>query len=227
MVVYSEEVTMSEKSKGLLIGGGVIIIGLLALITNLNLITFGTKIFWIIIFAGAGFLLASIYYRDASKWGVLIPAGILWAIALTIGLTIIPGVSGEIFWTVLLFGFGLSFICIYIKFKEQWWAIIPGGVLITIAAMTFLVEMRWLDGEYWMFIFFLGLGLTFGFLYLVRDKENKLFWAQYPAAALLLISFLNLLFTDGSLIAGILFPAALILLGIVILIRALTASKSS
>ena len=64
---------------------------------------------------------------------MLIPAGILWTIALTIGLTILPGVSSDIFWAVLLFGIGFSFIYIYIKEKKQWWAILPGGTLLTLS----------------------------------------------------------------------------------------------
>ena len=217
---------MGNKSKGILIGGGIILIGFLALISNLNIISFGTRLFWIIIFAGSGFALFTVFQRDTSKWGVLIPVGLLWVIALSIGISIIPGASGDIFWSVLILGFGLTFIFIYVKQKNQWWAIIPGGVFITIACMAFIEDFRLLDAEFRMFTFFLGIGLTFGFLYLIRDEENKLQWAKYPAVCLLILSFLNLFLIEGSLFADLLFPISLILVGGIILIKALMPSKS-
>lgn len=212
---------MDRRTKGLTIGAGIILIGALALLANLTIISFGAELFWIVICAGLGTYFWILYKRDTAKWGLLIPAGILWVIALTIGLTIIPGVSANVAWSVFLLGFGCAFISIYVRDKKQWWGIIPGGVFVTFACMTFFAETRWLDANYTMFLFYFGLGLTFGFLYLVRDEENLLGWAQYPAACLLLLSFLYLLLTDDSVVARVLFPLSLIALGCVIVLRSI------
>ena len=62
-------------------------------------------------------------------------------------------------------------------------------------------------------IFFLGLGSTFGFLYVIRNEKNKLDWAKVPALCLVAFSGFLFLVTSVSLITDMFFPIVLILLG--------------
>ena len=78
-----------------------------------------------------------------------------------------------------------------------------------------------------VFIFFFGVGLTFGFLYLIKDEENKLRWAQYPAIFLLLFSFFLLLVSEEGLLADMALPVALILLGAIVAIKALAGKAAT
>jgi hypothetical protein len=218
---------MNGKTRGLLIGGVIIAVGLLALVTNLGIISFGTELFWAVIFGGAGFALWSVYRRDSNQWWALIPAGILWVIAATIILTAIPRVSGDVVGVVLLWGIGISFIAVYAHQNRHWWSVILGGIFLTLGWVAFVGETRWLNDNYQVFIFFFGIGLTFGFLYLIKDEENKLRWAQYPAIVLLLLSFFLLLVSEDSLLAEISLPAALIVLGAILVVKSLVGKTAS
>jgi hypothetical protein len=80
-------------------------------------------------------------------------------------------------------GLGLGFWAIYFSGRERWWAIIPGGVLLTLGATSALSEVyNIMDSGG---IFFFGLGLTFLLVALLA----KMKWAYIPAAVLLLLGF--------------------------------------
>ena len=74
-------------------------------------------------------------------------------------------------------------------------------------------------------IFFLGVGLTFMFLYMIRNAENKLEWAKWPGGILLGFSVFvylqNVDWMDGDFI----FPAILILVGGFLIVRASIRKK--
>jgi hypothetical protein len=109
---------------------------------------------------------------------------------------------------------GLSFFIIFITGRhERWWAIIPGGVLLTLASVT-LVSDQFGDGMAAGGIFFLGLAVTFLVVYLVMRMK----WALWPAGALgLMGSFLML---GAGNLASFVFPALLIIVGGFLVFRA-------
>jgi hypothetical protein len=77
----------------------------------------------------------------------------------------------------------VGFWAVYFRQPSQWWAIIPGGVLITLgltSALTEAFNITETGG-----VFFVGLGLTFLLVALLA----KMKWAFIPAAVLLLLGF--------------------------------------
>ena len=216
---------MSEKTRGMVIGGAIIIIGIFALISNLHIVTFASELFWALIFTGGAIAFWSVYYRDKKQWWALIPAGFLIMIAITIILNIIPGVSSDIIGAIFLWGLGLAFISVYVIKHTHWWAIIPGGILTTLGFIVFINQIFWVHGEFQSFVLFFGIGLTFGFLYLIKNDENKLGWAKFPAAALILFSFFLLLVSDDTILSDILFPIGIIGLGLIIVINTIRRSS--
>jgi hypothetical protein len=72
---------------------------------------------------------------------------------------------------------------VYFRQPDHWWAIIPGGVLLTLGFASALSEAFAIveTGG----VFFVGLGLTFLFVALLA----KMKWAYIPATVLLMLGF--------------------------------------
>lgn len=202
-----------------------IVAGLIFLLDNLNLLEMGDAV-WMVIFAvaAAGFL--SVFIQDRHHWWSLIPGMTLLSIAVVILLDFVfPQGSDDWGGVIVLLGIALSFLTIYLNDREQWWAIIPMGVMFTIT-LVFLLErisaISQMSGGFEVGgIFFIGLGLTFALLGILpgsatRSRE-QMRWAFIPAV---------ILFTVGMLVLGAwasllnyIWPLALILLGLFFILR--------
>jgi len=106
--------------------------------------------------------------------------------------------------------------------RDFWWAVIPGGTLVTLAVVAALGEV--IPGEAVGGIFFLGLAATFGLVYLLPTPQGRMKWAWVPALVLGIMGLL-LIVTLGGWI-NILWPIALILVGGYVLYRAFVARRS-
>jgi peptidoglycan/LPS O-acetylase OafA/YrhL len=93
--------------------------------------------------------------------------------------------------------------------------VIPGGVLLTLAGVFLLPE----DDRFVGVLFFLGLALTFGLVYLLPKPAGRLTWALYPAGVLVLVAILILL--GATNLTNFILPLALLILGGRVLYRAL------
>lgn len=120
------------------------------------------------------------------------------------------GAGGPIFLALL----SAVFLAVFVNDRKRWWAVIPGGILATLALVDWVeltvprLETGWL--------FFLGVAATFGFLYLRPDGGARKRWAVWPAGVAVGIALLDLLETaSGSVIA----PLALIGLGVFLFTR--------
>src|SRR5690554_6840515 len=114
------------------------------------------------------------------------------------------GAGGPIFLALLSAGF----LALFATNRKRWWAVIPGGVLATLALVDWaeLAAPRMETG----WLFFLGVAATFGFLYLRPDGGARQRWAVWPAVAGVALAVLDFVSTSvGSLLA----PIALIGLG--------------
>jgi hypothetical protein len=151
------------------------------------------------LFAGgmgvAGFYLVRQYQKNRqSLW-----ASIVGFTFLGLALASVTGaMSGFYFFAMIATGF----LSIYKKEPRQWWAVIPGGVLLTLATVAGSEALfpRWDAAP----LFFAGLAATFGYLY----KYGKP-WAIFPAAALAIVAFLNLSFSGGWIVPTLLIGAGI------------------
>lgn len=191
----------------LILGGG------LFLLQNLNVLHVG-NLFWVIVFGLIGLYILSIYFTNRANWWALIP-GIIFidlAFIVAVGL-ILPGDDNAWIGSLFLAGIGLAFWAVYLNNRSFWWAIIPGGVLFTLAIVAGISDASpGLDSGG---IFFLGLGATFALVALLPAGEGgqsrSLRWALIPALALVVMGLL-LSAASVSLINYI-WPALLILGG--------------
>jgi hypothetical protein len=203
----------------LLWGGLLVVGGVLFLLQNLGFFRFG-DLFWGVLLGFGGLFFISWFVQDRQNWWALIPGLALISVAATIALDVFaPNVAEDWGGGVVLGGIGLSFWLIYLVERRFWWAIIPGGVLVTLAAMVGLENTMGGDGA--VGIFFMGMGLTFALVALLPHdgQQGSLAWAWIPAGILLVMGFLFLA-AAGEMLAYI-WPVALIVVGGGMMFRAL------
>jgi hypothetical protein len=199
--------------------GLVLIIGGVLLLLDTFGIFKGGALLWTILSAIVGVLFLSVYITNHIHWWALIPGVIFLAIAALIGSTsFLPGFStSSLPGTVILGGIGLSFLLVYLVEHKNWWAIIPAGVMGTLAVVAALDPVT--TGDVSGGIFLLGLGLTFGLVAVLPNSIGQMRWAWIPAGILGIIGLL-LLLAAGTYINYV-WPAILILGGLLLIVRAI------
>jgi hypothetical protein len=189
-------------------GGLLICAGALFLLFEMNLIPRAWDFVWGLLFGVSGCVFIYAFWSNRTQWWTLIPGLGLISLALLMVLdTLLPGADwlGAIF----LAGIGLSFWLIYAVNTENWWAVIPGGVLVTLAIVAGVDPF--VDGDISGGIFMFGLGLTFGLLGVLPIQEGRLKWAFIPAVVLIILGFF--LISPFLPLLNYIWPLALIVLG--------------
>lgn len=210
---------MSTSRTRLIIGGALILFGLLALLGTAFTINLSGLI-WALLFATGGVVFIAMLVGNRSNWWAIIPGFALLSIGTIIGLDVVAPRLNDLYGgAIFLGGIGASFLIIYFLQPGFWWALIPAGALLSLAALIilepFLSEPGW--------VFLLGLAATFGVLTQIKDeKGEKLSWAVYPAIVLLIVTFIVMVASVAW--AGYIWPVALILGGLVLIIRAVRRS---
>jgi hypothetical protein len=198
--------------------GGIlaIIVGILLLLQNFGILGVVVALIWALIFAAAGLVFLYVFVTDRANWWAVIPGLALLGIAALIALDEFwPQVGDAVGGTLFLGALGLAFWIIYFINREHWWAVIPGGVLFTLALVT--VASYVLGGDWAGGVFFLGLGATFGLLYFIPTPHGRMKWALIPAAVLVVMGVLITAVATGGL--AFLGGAILILIGLYFLSR--------
>lgn len=130
-------------------------------------------------------LLFSIFLSDRRRWWAVVAALTLMGLAITSLLDMVaPNLGNEVGGPVFMGLMAFGFILIYILDRRMWWAIIPGGILLSIALVALFDEMNtplpFEPGG----VLFMGMGVTFLLLALVRDNGKRLGWGVYPGVPL-------------------------------------------
>jgi hypothetical protein len=182
------------------IGVILIVVGAVALAGNLGwLSTLGNLPGFVLFAAIAAF--AFTRRRDGFGWWIV--SAVFSGLALA---TILPNPWDDF---ALLGLLGSGFLLTYRDNPARWWAVIPGGVLLSLA-LTALVEGSTSAGTSGA-VFLGGMALTF--FALTRLPLRPQPWGIFPAAALGLLAILSLTAAMSWLI-----PAGLILAGVVLLL---------
>ncbi len=201
---------MERQGWRFVVAGFLILLGVVALLNNLNLLPWDITTlqwFWLLVFGGAGVAFLAVYVSgQENNWWALIPGFTLVGLAILVSNVL---QDGDFAAGVFLGMIGLSFWLIYAQRREFWWAIIPGGVLASLALM--IILSGFVSGTGAPAIFFLGMALTFVLVYVLPNPEGRMGWALWPAG---ILGVLGLMMTLGSGgLAAYIFPAALILGG--------------
>jgi hypothetical protein len=181
--------------------------GILALLQTMGYLKDASDVFWGGIFIAIG--LAFLALLLGGHWWGVFPGFTMLALGIVIFL---PDGVDDLGGLVFLGGIGLSFWVTYFTSpRERWWALIPAGVLTTLAGMTVAADRF---GEFQTAgFFFLGLAATFLLVALLAGMR----WAYWPALALGVMGVLGL----ASLfeIANYIWAVALMGVGGVLLFR--------
>lgn len=197
----------------LLIGAGIIF-----LLQNLGWIGGFGDLIWTGLFGIGGLLFLYLFFsHPTTQWWAAIPGFTLLGLsAVTFLDNFGPAFIGRLTGSVFLGSIGLGFVMIYLANQRMWWAIIPGGVMATLAVVAGVDELHLRGLGFGGFdsggIFFLGLGLTFLVVGLSSQRTGeRLTWAFIPATVLLVMGVL--IGTNWENLINVVWPAVLIAIG--------------
>ncbi len=160
-----------------------------------------------------------VYVLDRGQWWALIPAYVLLAVAAMILLSETGLLSDAFQGTFVLTAIALSFLLIYLQDRAKWWALIPAYILFSIGIMLLLEELGILSDflvpAYVMFV----IAIPFFVVYIRNPKQ---WWPLIPGGIMAAIGLSFLMVEAFQYV----FPAAVILVGLWILIRSFTRKEA-
>jgi hypothetical protein len=161
-----------------------------------------------------------VYTQDRTQWWPLIPTYVLLSIALMIPLVELNIMRDAWVGSYVLSTIALPFIVIYLRDRQNWWALIPAYVLVSIGIMIGLIEAGLLNDflvpAYVMF----AVAIPFLFVYFRNPSE---WWPLIPGGVMGLMG-LGFLLSDRS--TRLVAPILVILAGILIIARQLRRPPS-
>ena len=203
-----------------------LIAGVFLLLKNLWVFQQWGQVAWGGIFAAVGLIFIIWFIIDRQRYWRAIAGFALLGIGVLLLLGW-PSVSlGTWSGAVVILGVALGFWAVALAHADNWWAVIPAGVLTVIGLLVGLGAD--LSTPLWLAAFFLGLGMVFLLLYLIRFGQHDTRWAGIPAAALLLVGLVT--WIDAQSLNAFVkqwWPVALIMLGIVLLLLSLLTRRPS
>jgi hypothetical protein len=82
----------------------------------------------------------TVYLRDRKQWWALVPAYILLAVGIMIGLIAENILTDLLIPAYVLLSVAFPFFVVYIRDTKQWWALIPGGIIGLVGVSFLLAE---------------------------------------------------------------------------------------
>ena len=198
-------------------GGMLVILGGLLLLQTMGILPtqgdpFG--LLFSVLFMGGGFVFWMVMFMNPQQnwWGV-IPGCVFVGLGLILfGDIYFPRITDLIGGGVFLGSIAVAFWVVYFLNRDRnWWALIPAGVLSTLALIAVDPISRLIPAE---FLFFIGLSATFALVALVNQPRENFIWAWIPSGILFAIAII-IGFTASRM--RIAFPVVLILAGLLIL----------
>jgi len=196
-------------------------LGVVMLLTTLNVITIDAGIvFGILFLAGGAAFLAFLVGNPRLNWWAVIPGLVLVAIGLLI---LFGDRMGNWAGSLMLVAIAIAFFVVYFMNRSFWWALIPAGILTTLAILIGIEEYVNMPGALFPGLMFLGFGATFLALYFLPTSVGRLRWAIWPAAVMLIMGFIMSLTTASAL--NWVWAVALILAGGYLIYRSVAAPR--
>ena len=126
---------MRRLDPRLLIGVLFVLGGILSLLDAMGIVSNAGGIFWGLISAAAGAIFLYILLTDRNNWWAAFPAFTFFGLAAS---SFLPDLLEAYDGLVFFVGISLGFWWVYFTGPEHWWAIIPGGVLLTLGIVSVL-----------------------------------------------------------------------------------------
>lgn len=204
---------MKSSTMRVFFGVALIVIGGLFLVKEIFDLPFhlgGVMIATIFALAGAAFLFVLANNRD--NWWAAIPGMVLMGLAALIGSSEFFPAFAEKFGGSLFLGFiGLAFLLVYLVRRDNWWAIIPMGVMLTLSLVAGLGSYNGMASGA---VFFLGIAATFAVVGLMPIWHNEK-WPWIPAGICAVLGTMLMIGSGAFLnsVAGLVWPIILVVAG--------------
>jgi hypothetical protein len=164
---------------------------------------------WLLFTISLSFFVVYLTNRSTRTWALLV-AYIMFVVSLAPAMSVVDGDLAAYFGSVLLFAIALPFFVVYFSSRDNWWAIIPAGVLTTVAVIATLGISGWIhdkeSGGYSNAILMGGLAVTFAIVWLRHAKA----WAKIVTIVLAALAVTSVLFAAYT---EMLWPLAIIVVG--------------
>jgi hypothetical protein len=175
---------------------------------------------WAAVLFVAGLAVFGLYYSDRTDAWLLIPGYALWAIAGLIVLTTLDILRDEAVAFYVLSAIALPFLVVYLRDRENWWALIPAYVMFVVGLMVGLIGLGVLDDllipSYVMF----AIAIPF---FVVYARNTRNWWALIPGG---IMAVIGLAFLIAEAAVQYVVPAVLIIAGAWILARQFMRKES-
>jgi hypothetical protein len=192
--LQKENEQVNESKSRLFLGLGLLILGIVFLLQNIGVLRDAAAVIWPVLFGLGGLVFLGVFLSNREHWWAIIPGSALLGIALLMALTALFPARGPIFGGAIFMGtLAAGFLAIFAFHPDNWWAVIPGGVLLTIAVVS--VAGQVLSGAQTGAIMMLGMAATFAALALIETPQGRMRWPLIPAGVLLAIGLLIMLQT--------------------------------
>jgi hypothetical protein len=120
----------------LIVSYALLVVAVLVTLVTLNILKDTAIATYVLVAIALHFLVGFLYNR--SNWGLLIPAYVMLAVGVMVGLMDIGFLTDLLVPANILIAIALPFFVVYSRDTKKWWALIPGGIT-TLVEMTFLI----------------------------------------------------------------------------------------
>jgi hypothetical protein len=181
-------------------------------------------VIWTAVLAAGSVTFWYVFFADASSWWAALPGAALAGAAVVQLMELDPDGLGQ--WTEvpMLAVMGIGFWAIYLRDHQRWWAIIPGGVLLTLSVITAITEVA--SGSVIGAVFLTGAAVTFALVAVLPGGQTRRWWALIPAGVLAVGALVVLAgAAEWFLVLNLAWPLAIIAAGTFLLWRALRPNR--
>jgi hypothetical protein len=192
-----EGVSMKINKWSLFWGILLIGFGVRALAQTMGYANVDDPVTWAIVFGGISLLSLVFYFLDGIKsWGWLFPAGIFGALSFLLVMAA-NDIDTPAMVAPLFLGIGLPFVvAFFIDRANNWWALIPAGVMLFLALLMLIVDNVRDDWIGALFLF--ALALSFFIVYLINRTRTWALLVGYILFALSLGPALTAMNSDAE-----------------------------
>ena len=161
---------MKSARTSIIAGIALMAAGVLLLLDLLGILD-SAALVWPLIFAAAGSAFVVLFVRSRDNWWAAIPGSVFLGLTAVILVTQLwPGPAAYWAGAFLFLFMGAGFGAVYARERSNWWALIPCGVMLTLALVVVLPP-AW-EGMPVAAVLFLGLAATFAALSLVPVRPE-------------------------------------------------------
>ena len=209
---------MSNRTNRRIVGGMIILVGVLALLINADILSGVEDLLGgFLLLLGALFFF-NLYNRDHSKWWPLLPGAILAVLGIGIIFDNYVPHASHLLGAAFMYTIFAVFAYIFTRDRKSWWAVLPAGVCFTLGTVALVDSLNMLGPRLHGVVFFLGIGLTFLYLWSLRHEIKNLEWAIWPAGVLLALALFVYANQARWLEEEYMFPLLVILVGVIIIV---------